>query len=143
MKAKQISVFLENKRGRLAEVTQRLAENRINIRALYLAETVDFGVLRLVVNDPDRARQVLSEANFTAAEAEVVAVELADRSGSLAQLIGPLAEAGINIEYLYAFVGKSGENAIIIFRFDDADRAIALLTKLGFRLLEAEEVYSL
>ena len=143
MGTRQISVFLENKRGRLAEVTRLLADNQVNIRALCIAETVDYGVLRLVVNDPDLAHRVLADAGFTVTDTEVLAVELADRPGGLARVIGPLAQGGINVEYLYALVGTSGEKATVVFRLEDTARAIELLKREGVRILEPEEVYSL
>lgn len=143
MRAKQISVFLENKRGRLAEVTRLLADNGVNIRALCIAETVDYGVLRLVVDDPDRAHRALTGAGFTVTDTEVLAVELVDRPGGLADVIEPLAEAGISVEYVYAFVGKSGESAVVILRVEDIERAIELLKRKRVRVLEAQEVYSL
>jgi hypothetical protein len=143
MKTKQISVFLENKRGRLAELTRLLAGAKVNIRALCIAETVDYGVLRLVVSDPVSAHRILSEAGFTVTETDVLAVELQDKPGGLSRVVEPLTEAGINVEYLYAFVGKSGENATVIFRLEDMERAADILGREGVRILKAEEVYAL
>jgi len=143
MKVEQISVFLENKPGALAEVTRTLGETGVNIRALSLADTKDFGILRLIVNDNEKAKEVLGQKGFTVRKTEVVAVEVPDRPGGLAEIIKILAEASINVEYLYAFVQQSGENAIIIFRFDETDRAIAVLSEKKVRLLEGREVYSL
>jgi hypothetical protein len=104
MKVEQISIFLENKPGALAEVTRILGDSGINIRALSLADTKDFGILRLIVNDNDRARQVLDQKGFTVRKTEVVAVEVPDRPGGLADILKSLADAGVNVEYLYAFV---------------------------------------
>jgi hypothetical protein len=143
MKTKQISVFLENKRGRLAELTRLLTNNGINLRALALSETGDFGILRLVVSDPDRVQQILIEDGFTVTETEVLAVELADHPGGLAQVIEPLAAADINVEYLYAFAGQPNGKAIVIFRLNEIERAIKLLSDLGVHILAAEEVYAL
>jgi hypothetical protein len=143
MKVEQISVFLENKPGALAEVTRTLGETGVNIRALSLADTKDFGILRLIVNDNEKAKEVLGQKGFTVRKTEVVAVEVPDRPGGLAEIIKILAEASINVEYLYAFVQQSGENAIIIFRFDETDRAIAVLSEKKVRLLEGKKVYSL
>ena len=143
MKVIQISVFLENKSGRLAEVAQALADQQINIRALAIADTIDYGVLRLIVNDPHRARSTLERAGFTATETDVIAVEMPDRPGALARVIGLLSDQSINVEYGYAFVGKSGENAIVVFRIDAVDDAIRVLTGAGVRLLPAEEVYAI
>lgn len=143
MKVEQISVFLENKPGALAEVTRILGETGVNIRALSLADTKDFGILRLIVNDNEKAKEVLGQKGFTVRKTEVVAVEVPDRPGGLAETMKVLAEAKINVEYLYAFVQQSGENAIIIFRFDETDRAIAVLSEKKVRLLEGRKVYSL
>ncbi len=143
MKVEQISIFLENKSGRLAEVTGVLSRAGINIRALSLADTADFGILRLIVNQTDRAKQVLKETGFTVGKTEVVALEVPDRPGGLGEILKILFEAGINVEYMYAFVQRSGDNAIIIFRFDEADKAISVLTGAGVRVLRGEEVYAL
>jgi len=143
MKVEQISVFLENKPGSLAEVTRILGESGVNIRALSLADTKDFGILRLIVNDNEKAREILGRKGLTVRKTEVVAVEVPDRPGGLAEIMKILAEASINVEYLYAFVQQSGENAIIIFRFDETDRAISVLSGKKVRILEGKEVYTL
>lgn len=143
MKVEQISVFLENKSGRLAEVTNILSRAGVNIRALSLADTADFGILRLIVNQGDLAKQVMKENGFTVGKTEVVALEVPDRPGGLAEILKILHEAGINVEYMYAFVQRSGDNAVIIFRFDELDKAISVLTSAGVRVLRGEEVYSL
>jgi len=140
MKVEQISVFLENKSGRLAEVTDILAKEGINLRALSLADTADFGILRLIVNDMEKAKKVLKDNKFTVGRTEVVAVEVPDRPGGMAGILAILGEAGINVEYMYAFVQKSGEHAVIIFRFDDPEGAIKSLQKKGVRILKGEEV---
>src|SRR5512139_3723547 len=127
MKVEQISIFLENKPGTLAEVTRILGEAGINIRALSLADTKDFGILRLIVNDNQKAKHVLGSKGFTVRRTEVVAVEVPDRPGGLAEILKVLSESNISVEYLYAFVQQTGQNAIIIFRFDETDRAIAVL----------------
>lgn len=143
MKVEQISVFLENKAGRLAEVTRVLGEAGVNIRALSLADTTDFGILRLIVDQYDKAREVLKEKGFTVGKTEVVAVEVPDRPGGLASVLQILARAGINVEYMYAFVQHSGKNAVIIFRFDNLEEAISLLLKEGIHIYKGEEVYRL
>jgi len=143
MKVEQISIFLENKSGRLAEVTDVLARNGINIRALSLADTADFGILRLIVNDTEQTKQVLRDNGFTVGKTEVIAIELPDRPGGLAGVLKGLDGEDINVEYMYAFVQKSGENAIIIFRFDDIEKAITALQKAGVKILKGEEVYRL
>ncbi|MBN1460827.1 MAG: ACT domain-containing protein [Armatimonadetes bacterium] len=140
MTATQISVFLENKSGRLAEVTQSLAEAGVNIRALSLAETIDYGVLRLIVDKPHEAKQVLSGAGFTVSETEVIAVEMPDRPGGLAAIVDVVTASGLNIEYLYAFVGQRGENAVVIFRIDEVEAALEALRKGGARILSSDEL---
>jgi hypothetical protein len=143
MKVEQISVFLENKAGRLAEVTRVLGEAGINIRALSLADTTDFGILRLIVDRYDQARQILKDKGFTVGKTEVAAVEVPDKPGGLASVLQILAQAGINVEYMYAFVQHSGKNAVIIFRFDNLEDAINLLLKEGIHIYRGEEVYRL
>lgn len=143
MKVKQISVFLENKSGRLAQVTKILAENSINIRALSLADTADFGILRIIVNDSEKASNVLKTSGYTLAETEVVAVEVPDKPGGLANVLEPLWKAGLDVEYMYAFVQSSGENAIMIFRFEEPEKAIAVLNDSEVRVLSGKEVYQL
>lgn len=142
MKVKQISIFLENKSGRLATVTKVLGKNNINIRALSIADTTDFGILRLIVNDPDKACKVLKENEFTVSETEIIAVQVPDNPGGLAKILETLDNRKINIEYMYAFVGKSGENAIVVFRVEDIDRAIILLQESGIQLMSGKEIYS-
>jgi len=143
MKVEQISIFLENKSGRLAEVAGVLARAGINIRALSLADTTDFGILRLIVNNTEKAKQVLKESGFTVGKTEVIAVEVADKPGGLAEILDIMKNNGINVEYMYAFVQKSGGNAIIIFRFEALEKAIEALQKGGIRILKGEEVYAL
>jgi hypothetical protein len=143
MRVSQISVFLENKSGRLAEVTRALADKGINIRALCIAETIDYGVLRLIVSDPAAAKKVLGDGGFTVTETEVLVLEIPDRPGGLATAIARLSEKGINIEYIYAFVTKSGENANVVFRLEQMDQAAKVLSDAGFRILAGDEVYRL
>jgi hypothetical protein len=143
MKVEQISIFLENKPGTLESATRTLRDANINIRALSLADTSDFGVLRLIVNDVEKAKQVLKDAGFTVGRTSVVAVEVPDRPGGLHSILEALSRENINVEYMYAFVERSGENAIIIFRFNMTDRAIEVLQKKGFKVLPGEKVYSL
>jgi len=143
MKVDQISIFLENKPGKIEHVTRVLRDAGINIRALSLADTSDFGILRLIVNDTVRAEKALHEAGFTVRRTAVVAVEVPDRPGGLHSILEALSENEINVEYTYAFVERSGENAIIIFRFDQTDEAIELLLKKGFKVLPGEKVYRL
>ncbi len=140
MTATQISVFLENKSGRLAEVTRALAEAQVNIRALSLAETIDYGVLRLIADQPHEAKQALAKVGFTVTETPVIAVEIPDRPGGLAELVARLTQQGLNIEYCYAFVSKRGDNAVVILRIDSVEEAIKVLGEGGARVLSAAEV---
>lgn len=143
MKCEQISIFLENKSGRLAEVTKILGDAGINIRALSLADTTDFGILRLIVNDNEKTKKVLKENGFTVGKTEVAAVEVPDHPGGLAKILNSLDNAKINVEYMYAFVERTKDNAIIIFRFDDLDKAIKVLLDNNVTVLKGEDVYKL
>ena len=143
MRAEQISIFLENKAGRLAEVTSILAEADVNIRALAIADTSDFGVLRLIVNDNQRAVEVLRNRGFTVSKTDVVAVEVEDRPGGLYRILDILYKAEINVEYMYAFVTQSGSNAIMIFRFDNIDEAVKLLQENNVTVINGSKVYTL
>ncbi|HYA13098.1 MAG TPA: ACT domain-containing protein [Syntrophales bacterium] len=142
MKVEQISIFLENKPGSLESVTRLLKNANINIRTLSLADTSDFGILRLIVNDVNTTLKVLNESGLRVSRTTVVAVEVPDRPGGLHSILEVLAKNAINVEYLYAFVEKSGENAVIIFRFDSPDNAINVLLKNGFTVLPGEKLYS-
>ncbi len=143
MKVEQISIFIENKSGRLAEITRILGEAAINIRALSLADTSDFGILRLIVNEAEQAKLVLKEKGFTVNKTEVVAVEVPDQPGGLSAILQVLDREQINVEYMYAFVERCGGNAVIIFRFDEIDKAIAALTSNGIKILEGERLYGM
>jgi len=143
MKVEQISVFLENKPGGLEYVTRVLGDAGINIRALSLADTSDFGILRLIVNDIDTAEKTLQSKGLTVRRTSVVAVEVPDHPGGLHSIIEVLSGKDINVEYTYAFVERSGENALIIFRFDRTDEAIDVLQENGFTVLPGNRVYQL
>jgi len=143
MKVEQISIFIENKSGRLAEITGILGENGINIRALSLADTSDFGILRLIVDDSKKALKVLKEQRFTVSITHVIGVEVSDSPGGLTGILQTLDKNNVNVEYMYAFVERSGDNAVIIFRFDDVDEAIAALTKSGVKILPGERITSI
>jgi hypothetical protein len=140
MKVEQISIFLENKPGSLAHATRVLKEANINIRTLSLAETSDFGILRLIVNDVEKANKVLKDSGFRVSKT-VVAVEVPDKPGGLNSIMEVIAREGVNVEYLYAFVEKSGQNAIIIFRFDAPEKAIEALTKNSFTVIPGSQLY--
>lgn len=143
MHVEQISIFIENKFGRLAEVTRILGDAGVNIRTLSLADTSDFGILRLIVNDAEKAKSVLKDRGFTVSKTEVVAVEIPDRPGGLADILQVLDAGGINVEYMYAFVERCGENAVMIFRFDETQKAIEALTAKNFNVLPGERLYSM
>ena len=137
----QLSVFLENETGGLADVVDVLARAAVDLRALSLADETDFGILRLIVNDTDRATSVLKEAGFTVRRTPVVAVEIPDRPGGLAATLNALR--GTAVEYMYAFVRKSGEQALVVFRFEDPEAAMATLRSAGARVLDAADVQKL
>jgi hypothetical protein len=139
----QISVFLENKAGRLADVTGILADAGINIRALALADTSDFGILRLIVNDNNKAKEALKKAGFTVGKTDVVAVEVGDQPGGLAHILRILHKANVNVEYMYAFVQQSGANAVLIFRFDNLEEAIRILRDNNVRVIKGEKLYAM
>ncbi len=140
MKVDQISIFIENKSGRLAEVTRVIGEAGVNIRALSLADTSDFGILRLIVDKADLARDVLKDKGFTVNKTQVVGVEVPDRPLGLSRILQVLDESRINVEYMYAFVERCGENAVIIFRFDNLEEAIEALTANGINVLPGERI---
>jgi len=142
MKAEQISVFLENKSGRLAEVMRVLGAAQVNIRALSIADTSDFGILRIIVNDKDKALAALKENNFTVSKTEVIAVEVPDTPGGLSKIMDLLDAQQVNVEYMYAFIERHSDNAVIIFRFDENDKAIAVLQKAGVTILGSQEIYN-
>jgi len=143
MRAEQISVFLENKAGRLAEVTAILSEAEVNIRALALADTSDFGVLRLIVDNNAKAVEALKNRGFTVGRTDVLAVEVEDRPGGLHRILDMLHKAQINVEYMYAFVQHSGENAVMIFRIDHIDEAVRVLEKNKVKVINGSKVYTL
>lgn len=143
MKVKQLSVFLENQSGRLAEVSEAIGAQGVNIRALSLADTSGFGILRLIVDDIAKAHDILKSGGFTVRETDVIAVEIPDRPGGLGSVLKVFADAKINIEYMYAYVQKSAENAVVIFRIDNADEGIRTLEAKGVKILSAKQVYSL
>jgi hypothetical protein len=143
MEVKQISVFLENKKGRLSEAMDVLAKAKINIRALSIADTSDFGILRLIVPDPEKAKKALSKSNFTVRESDVIAVEVSDTPGGLAGVLKILTDADINVEYMYAFVEKSGKKAVVVLRTDSISKGKKALKKAGVAVLSAQKVYNL
>lgn len=143
MRVKQISVFLENRAGRLWELCHILGQNNINMRALSIGEAADFGVVRMIVNDPERTNEILRAAGFTVAETDVLAVEVPDTPGGLAKALEVLKNGGLNVEYAYASVAKSGEMAVVSMKVNAIDEATSALQKAGFTLLTPEKLYSL
>lgn len=142
-KIEQIAIFLEDGSERLSCLTSLLAENGINIRSLFLADTAAYAILRLIVNDTEKAKQVLQEGGFTVGRNDVVAIEVPDRPGGTASVLQIINKQGLELEYMYAFAQGGGESALIIFRFADPDAAIAALKAAGLRLLTREEAYAL
>ncbi len=138
MKLKQIVVSIENAAGRLHEVTDALGRAGINLRALNLVDTGAFGQLRLLVSDVAKARRILMQMQISAFVNEVVAAEIEDRPGSLADVLKPLKEANVSVVFMYAFIGFSQGKAVMIFRFSDNDKAIRVLQASGVNLLDAE-----
>jgi len=136
MGIKQISVFLENTTGRLCEVTQTLAKAGVNLRAISIADTADFGILRIIADKTDEAVNALSSAGFTTRQTTVAAVEITDKPGSLASLIDLFRESGINIEYLYASLEGGDGKAVVIFKLEDHDKGFEILKKSGLTLAE-------
>ena len=144
MFVKQISVFMDNRAGRLEEITGILAKSNVNIRALSLADTSDFGILRLIVDNPDRTARILKKEGFTVRENEAIALEVEDKPGGLHEILTLFSRAGISIEYMYAFLERRHENkAVLIIRVEAAAKAVKTLEDAGKHLLAAEEIYSL
>ncbi|HOJ39291.1 MAG TPA: ACT domain-containing protein [bacterium] len=143
MPIRQVSIFLENRLGRLSEVVSLLAKNSINIRALALADKADYGILRLIVNDTDRALEILRQELFSVNETPVLAVEVDDRPGGLAEVLAILVQNSINVEYMYAFVAKSGDKAVVVLRVEDLEKAERVLSYNERKLLREEEIQGL
>ena len=143
MRVEQIAIFLENKSGRLAEITGILADNGVNIRALSVADTADFGILRLIVDKVETAKEVLKNQGFTVGKTNVTAVKVPDRTGGLASVLKVIDAAGINVEYMYAFVNKTSDDAILIFRFDQRDRAIEVLQQNDITIMTGDQICAL
>lgn len=143
MKIKQLSIFLENKKGRLFDVCSLLGSNGINIRALTVAETESFGVLRIVVDKTEQAAKLLSQNSFTANITDVVAVEVDDNPGGLAAVLKVLADSDVNIEYMYGFVEKFSEKALLVFRFENAQLATEILAKNKIKVVVEQEIQGL
>ena len=143
MKITQISVFLENRKGRLCEVCSLLGDNGINIRALTIAETESFGVLRIVVDRSEAAVELLKSKGFVANLTDVVAVEVGDEPGGLAAVLKIFADNDVNVEYMYGFVEKFSDKALLVFRFEDTALAQKSLTGSGIKVVTEEEIKGL
>ena len=141
MKIKQVSVFLENKVGHLRMITEELKEANLNIRAISLADSEDFGILRMVVEDPEKACAVLRDANHTVRETEVIAVEVPDKPGGLSDVLRTLEECGVNIEYMYTVLERKSEKAVMIVKVEQVDDVIEQVRKKEVKLLSSDEVY--
>ena len=136
MEIKQISVFLENTTGRLSEVTKVLAATGINLRAISIADTADFGILRLIVDKTEEAINALTTAGFTIRQTNVAAVEIDDRPGSLASLMELFRKYKVNIEYLYASLEGNAGKAVVIFKLEDHEKGLMIIKDNGFRMAE-------
>lgn len=143
MQVRQISVFMENRAGRLQEITGTLANAGINLRALSLADTSDFGILRLIVDQPDKAVEILRAAGFTLRENRVIACVVKDAPGSLGSILDVLAGVNISVEYMYGFLGKHEHEAVMIIRVEEMEPAIAALLEAGITLLKGEDIYAM
>jgi hypothetical protein len=139
MKVTQLSVFLENRAGVLAELTTFLGESGVNVRALSIAESRDFGVLRMIVPDPPATAALLRDRGYSLQEVEVLAVKVSDEPGGLARALRALAAEGLNVDYLYTFLDKLDNSAVIIFRADSLDFAESVLAAGGFEFLGPED----
>ncbi len=142
MSVKQISIFIENKKGSLAEVTKFISESKINLKALSIADTQDFGILRLITDEPDRARDILKDEGYTVTATSVLAVELDDTPGSMASILEVLSNADIVVEYTYAFMSKVENKAYMIFRVDDNKKATESLLKADIHIINQEDIFS-
>lgn len=141
MAVKQISIFMENRPGRISAVTKLLGDNGIDIRALSLADTTDFGILRIVVNDAAKCMEVLEKGGFSARATSVTAVGLEDKPGGLAKIMETLYENNIGVEYMYSFISRKDGNAYIMLRVDNNDVAESVLEEKGFSLLNSGDLF--
>ena len=140
MRIRQISIFLENKPGQLSTICRTLADAGVNIATLSLADTADFGIVRMIVDDHEKAKKVLADKGHVANVREVVAVCVPDRPGGMAEVMQVLDKADANIEYSYAFAFHKGEKAVLVFRFDDNDKAESALKAAGYTTLGEDEI---
>lgn len=143
MAIKQLTVFVENKQGALVAITDTLAQNNVNIRALSIAETNDFGILRLIVNDEATAEKTLTEQGYLIKVTDVVGVKIGDAPGKLTAALGVLDKAGINMEYLYAFMARTEKHAYVVLRVEDNEIAESALENAGFHLITDADICKL
>ncbi len=143
MSVKQINVFLENEPGRLAEVTAALSEAKIDIRAVYITDSTTYGMLRMIVDQPDEAKIVLMSKGFTVSISHVIAVSLKDVPGTLDKVLKLLSDNGIQLEYLYAFVGRLSTEAVVVLRVDDRVKTMELFEKNNIPVIDDKEVYGI
>ena len=143
MAIKQLTVFVKNEKGTVATVTEILANNNINLRALSIAETEDFGILRLIVNDTKKAEEVLLEAGYLIKTINVVGVKIGDAPGKLTSALKALDEASINIEYMYAFMARTERHAYVVLRVEENEEAEAILQNAGLRLITDSDIAKL
>ena len=136
---KQISVFMENRPGRLAEITKVLSENNIDMRAINIADTTDVGILRMIVNDPNQAEKVLRENNMTVNVTDVFAVSIDDTVGAFGKVIALLKDANISIEYIYSFIGEKSSKAVIVIKTNDCERSVEVLQTGGIVVLSSDD----
>ena len=143
MAIKQLTVFIQNKKGTVVSVTEILAKNNINLRALSIAETQDFGILRLIVNDEEAAEKVLKENGYLIKVIDVVGVKIGDAPGKLTAALDVLDKANINVEYLYAFMARTEKHAYVVLRVEDNEEAESILTSAGFKMISEADINKL
>ena len=143
MSLKQLTIFVENKQGSLVDITDTLAQNNVNLRALSIADTQDFGLLRLIVNDNDTALSALSDKGYVLKVTEVVGVKIGDAPGKLSKALSVLAEAGVNVEYLYAFMARTEKHAYVVLRVEDNNEAESVLVSAGFKMISEADINKL
>lgn len=143
MFVKQLSIFVENRPGRLSAITRLLQENEIDIRAMSIADTRDFGILRLIVNHPDKALEALKGENYSVTLTSVIAVGIEDKPGGLAKAMDILYANNISVEYMYAFISKTENTAYVILRVENNDKAVTALEEADIKVLTAKDIYEM
>ena len=142
MLIKQISIFIPNKKGSLSQLTDILIAHKIDIRAIAVFDTAEFGILRIVVDDPDRAVEILNEEGVVAKVSKVIAVEPEDKPGSLNEIFTILKDADVNIDYIYSFIMRKKEMPYIVLKVDEQEKAVEVLTSKGINVINKEEIYA-